>query len=325
MVNVWSKQSLVLLAVLALVGCADQRSQNNVMLAGQDGVAGASAVEQHAGESGEAASAADTKAAEIVTAGNDKATAGSAQAVKKQEVQPYAPSSKVVSVQLHDTGWPGSHSFNDVYCLNFPEPEKAMALMERFYAHNTVHLARVSYQGNMMINVVASTLPPGRTPEAEMEELADYLQQSEKVSGRNHHINKEFGVFGTVLTTRINNLAPASQHAPYPLVHAFLPDDTLESISVSRLFVRGADRFEIALYQLAPQDAGAVQEAAMVNRLERLADDALSSFEICTALLPLHEFVPLPVAESLEPGIAAEPAAIPDGDAVLLSPSTAAQ
>ena len=41
---------------------------------------------QHAGESGEAASAADTKAAEIVTAGNDKATAGSAQAVKKGKI-----------------------------------------------------------------------------------------------------------------------------------------------------------------------------------------------------------------------------------------------
>lgn len=323
--NVWSKQSLVLLVVLALAGCAGQRSQNDVMLEGQDGVVGASPAEQRAGESGEAASSPETKTAEGVNTGNDKSTAGSIQTVKKQEVQSYAPSSEVVSLQLHDTSWSGNHSFNDVYCLKFPEPEKAMVLMERFYVHNTVHLARVSCQGNMMINVVASTLPPGRTPEAEMKELADYLQQSEKVSGRSHHITREYGVFGTVLTTRINNLAPASQQAPYPLVHAFLPDDTLESISVSRLFVRGADRFEIALYQLAPQNAGAVQEAAMVNRLQALADEALSSFEICTALLPLHKVVPLPVAESLEPGSAAEPAAIPAGDAVLLSPSTAGQ
>ncbi|MCK9174496.1 MAG: hypothetical protein M0O96_04375 [Desulforhopalus sp.] len=46
-----------------------------------------------------------------------------------------------MSQKLPDTSGLGGHSFNDVYCMEFPEPEKAMVLIERFYAHNTAYLA----------------------------------------------------------------------------------------------------------------------------------------------------------------------------------------
>ena|GEM_PF-4956245 len=60
---------------------------------------------------------------------------------KKQKQEHYVPGSGGMSQKLPDTSGLGGHSFNDVYCMEFPEPEKAMVLIERFYAHNTAYLA----------------------------------------------------------------------------------------------------------------------------------------------------------------------------------------
>lgn len=39
MVNVWSKRSMIFLAILTLAGCAGQSSEEDVVLEGKDGVA----------------------------------------------------------------------------------------------------------------------------------------------------------------------------------------------------------------------------------------------------------------------------------------------
>lgn len=108
-------------------------------------------------------------------------------------------------------------------------------------------------------------------------------------------------------------------------VHAFLPDDTLKLISVSRLFACGPDGFEIALHQRAPQGAGAAQEIAMVSCREALADEILSSFALCTASLPLREIIPLPAVVTSESASAAEAAAISVDEVTVFSSPAAEQ
>lgn len=252
-----------------------------------------------AAENDDAASAEESQApataAEAEEEGPDKERpadekaeeAAAADAERAELAARYAPSSPVKSRRVDDGGWDGVHRFNTVYCMTFPDPDQALVLMERSYAEDSINLARVSYRGRMMINVVAAMLPPGQSAADDIAGQRRYLQESESLSGRPHHLKEEERIFGRVLNSRINNLAPAAEGVPYPLVHSFAADDRLRSVSVSRLFARGSNRFEIAIYKLAPEDAGPAEEAAIVTALQKLADRTLSDFEQCTATLPV--------------------------------------
>jgi hypothetical protein len=56
-------------------------------------------------------------------------------------------------------------------------------------------------------------------------------------------------------------------------------------MSIHRLFVRLPDRYEIAIFQMAPDNADAKTEAEMERRLIQMADDIVSSLNKCSPQL----------------------------------------
>jgi hypothetical protein len=59
--------------------------------------------------------------------------------------------------------------------------------------------------------------------------------------------------------------------------------EPIESLAVHRLLVRGPDRFEVAVLQMAKQPANDNTEREMTQRLTALADELVGSLQACTA------------------------------------------
>ena len=202
----------------------------------------------------------------------------------------YPPSSEVVRTDLSHGEWLGHHVFHDVYCVEFPEPENAVGMNEQAYKGNAINLVRVIYKDNIMINIVASTLPEGRSASEEIERLHEMEKRSEEAYQHNYNISLTQGKFGSVIGLRIKNVAPAGSDAVFPLVRPLYQtaEESIRSMSAHRLFVRGADRFEIAVFQAAPSQPDRHAEREMTHRVTKLADETLQAFEECTSLSPLR-------------------------------------
>lgn len=186
-------------------------------------------------------------------------------------------------------GWDGKHSFQNVYCVKFPHPEVAVDLAYALYNGGSIYLASVVYPDNLAASIVVSTIPPGRTPEFEVSRLADGERQAERAYGVSYNINEFTTAFGPTIGLRINNVASRSpDKEPFPLVRPIfsVPKESIRSMSVHRIFVRGLDRFEVATLQLAGQPTNESTESEMTARLTLLADELVSSLQSCTASLP---------------------------------------
>jgi len=207
-----------------------------------------------------------------------------------QQLDEYPLSRPIQQLNLPPGTWSGARFFSNVYCLKFPEPQKAFETVEIYYKNNAINLFRVTYEGRLMINIVASTLPQGRTAQEEIERLYSLEEFAETVYNHNYNITKDDGVFGPVIGIRIKNVAPAGSNAIFPLVRALYKKrgQPLRSMSAHRLFVRGPDRFEIAVFQMAPTKIGGDTEKLMIEKVTELADKTLSSFERCTSMLPVR-------------------------------------
>ena len=202
----------------------------------------------------------------------------------------YPPSSEVVRRDLSHGYWLGHHVLSGVYCVKFPEPENAVGMNEQSYKGNAINLVRVIYKGNIMINIVASTLPEGRSAGEEIEHMHELEKRSEEAYHHNYHIALIDGKFGPVIGLRIKNVAPAGRDAVFPLVRPLYQasDESIRSMSAHRLLVRGADRFEIAVYQAAPSQPDRNAEREMTDRVTKLADETLQAFEECTSHYPMR-------------------------------------
>lgn len=203
--------------------------------------------------------------------------------------QQYELSSKAYTMKWLQGGWHGKHTFPGVYCVKFPNPEVAVDLAYALYNRGAIYLASVVYPENISASIVVSTIPPGRTPEFEMSRLANGERQAESAYGVSYNITEFNTAFGPTIGLRINNVADRSPNKePFPLVRPIFsaPKQPILSMSVHRIFVRGLDRFEIAVLQLAKQPINEGTESEMTTRLTALADELVSSLQSCTAALP---------------------------------------
>lgn len=187
--------------------------------------------------------------------------------------------------------WDGDHSFRDVYCLKFPDPELALDIRQHYFSNNAVHLTTVTYPNKTMINVVVSTIPAGRSNKEEMSRLLKIEREGEKFYDYDYHIKTPETKLGKTITLKIKGVAPAGKKPPFPLVRPIFnsPKKPIASLSIHRLFVRGQDRYEIAVLQLAPDDADENTEDFMTAELTKIADETLDALYDCSSKRPLRE------------------------------------
>ena len=185
----------------------------------------------------------------------------------------------------------GKFKFSDVYCVTFPSAQNAFSFVEQWYNADAIHLVRVEYPGRFMANIVVSTVPAGRSAAEEVARLRDGERAAERAYGTNYNITDFATQFGPTIGLRIKDVAPGGREGPFPLVRALYraAKQPIESLSVHRLFVRGPDRFEIAVYQTAPANANDSTEAQMTERLTKFADELVASLQECTAKMPARQ------------------------------------
>lgn len=183
--------------------------------------------------------------------------------------------------------WDGQHTFPEVYCVKFPSPKTAKDLAYAYY-NRAIFLSDVVYPENLIAAIAVSSIPPGRTAEFEVSRLANVERQAERNYKVNYNVTEFKTAFGPTVGLRINNVADRGNAGPFPLVRALYssPAEHIHSMSVHRLFVRGLNRFEIAVVQLAKQPTNTSTEPEMARRLTKLADEMVASLQSCTAMLP---------------------------------------
>ncbi len=202
--------------------------------------------------------------------------------------QPYELSGKSYEMTWPKGNWKGKFGFPGVYCVTFPQAERAERLTTAMFNRNAINLTRVVYADRLAAAIAISTVPVGRSAEAEVARMAANEQMAEQAYRHSYHITQFATAFGPTIGLRINDVVPDGPGGPFPLVRALYNParPPLESMSVHRLFVRGPDRFEVAVIQMAPRPASDATEAEMEQRLTAFADDLVRSLQSCTAGMP---------------------------------------
>jgi len=203
------------------------------------------------------------------------------------QAQEYDVSSDVYRSSWAAGTWNGAHKFENVYCVVFPQPKQALEKIEVFYNNNAIHLTRVTYSGKIMANIVVSSVPNGRTMGHEITNLLNIERGLEKAYQHDFNIEVMRSVFGPAIQLKIKDVAPSGKKAPFPLVRPiFKPAKTpIESMSIHRLFIHLPDRYEIAIFQMAPDNANSKTEAEMERQLIQMADEIVSSPKKCSKQL----------------------------------------
>jgi len=207
--------------------------------------------------------------------------------------QEYDLSGDVMESSWDPGTWSGEEKFYNVYCLTFPEAKTAERRVEAFFNKKAIHLTSVEYPNHVMATIVVSTLPPGRTEEQERARLLDIERQGEKAYVHSYGISQTESLFGSVIGLQIRNVSAVGKRAPFPLVRPLLnpKEGPIQSISSHRIFVRGPDRFEIAVLQLSPDVVTSSTEKTMTGRVTRFADAMLASLTQCTSKLRVRSVV----------------------------------
>lgn len=167
------------------------------------------------------------------------------------------------------------------YSAQFPHPEAAARLHISGYKEGAVILTRVDYGMGVMANIVMSSLPEGRLPGAEMNRQLDLALAHEEALGRSMNIEPRMTPhFGHLLCMTIKDVVASPAEGPYPLVMAFHESaGPARTVSVHRVFARGSNRFEIAVFQQLPHHmAPSVEhERQMLNQVTAIAQHILVS------------------------------------------------
>jgi hypothetical protein len=193
------------------------------------------------------------------------------------------------AVTFQPGSWDGKYRWTNVYCVTLPNSATARSVEERLLNNDRIHLLRVEYPSKLMANIAISTIPSGRNADEEVRRLADVERYAENAYKTSYNITEFSTKFGRTLGLRIKDVAPAGSQGPFPLVRPLLrPSTSIQSLSVHRLFARGPDRFEVAVYQFAPETTTGATELEMTVSLTRLADEVVESLQSCTAQMPIR-------------------------------------
>lgn len=190
--------------------------------------------------------------------------------------------------------WGGNFSFPTVFCATAPSPEKAKSLYQAMYNNNAVYRAVIEYPDQLLLAVVFSSIPAGRSAEADVAKLLALnrdMQDRLKGTPAVFEVSELTTSFGPTIGLRANNvISDTPDTGPFPLVRKLVqpPNGALMSMSVHRIFARGSDRFEVAAMQLAPQQQTSSTEDEMRSRLSILVDAQTESLQKCTGAMPLR-------------------------------------
>ncbi|MBS4097914.1 MAG: hypothetical protein KGZ83_13870 [Sulfuricella sp.] len=193
-------------------------------------------------------------------------------------------------------GWNGGMSFPNVYCATAPFPEKAEWFTQAMFNRNTIYVGKIRYPNNLLLAVVFSSIPPGRSAEDDIAKLLATNRENQdraKAASIVYEVSEFTTSFGPTLGLRLNNIeSDTPGTGPFPLARRMLvpQDGALLSMSVHRLFARGPDRFEVAAMQIAPKIASdsteKEKEKEMYDRLTAMVDTLTKSLQQCTEMLP---------------------------------------
>lgn len=192
-------------------------------------------------------------------------------------------------------------SFLDVYCMEVPLPEQIESVREGMLNNNSLSYYRVVYRFNIAAHIVTSMVPVGRTQSEEFDIQLKREQNNAETVGRGtepsrYTVSTSQSAWGPVVDMRIVNIQPNTPDGPFPLSRVLLADSKgpPHTISLHKLFARGANRFEIALIgaPLTPDVPGV--QLAMEETMLRLAEAYVASLQKCTdaATSPLRGLPP---------------------------------
>jgi len=189
--------------------------------------------------------------------------------------------------------WNGSMGFPKVYCAQAPSPERAQTFIQAMFNGNAIYVGKILYPDNVLLALVFSSLPPGRTAEEDIsKQLADNkaTQARANAASLTYEVNELRSQFGPMVALRMNNIESDSPSTgPFPLARKLITrqDGALASMSVHRIFAKGRDRFEVAAMQVLPQASNNPSvEKDVHERLDKMVDQLADSLQACTLAMP---------------------------------------
>jgi hypothetical protein len=200
----------------------------------------------------------------------------------------YQLSGKAYTLNWPSGDWNGKHAFPGVYCIEFPAPKSARRLVHAMFNKGAIYLTSVDYPDGVTANIAVSSIPAGRTAEEEMARILANEKRTEQVSGQSSAIVEFQTAFGPTVGLTVKNVLGSAPEGPYPLIKPFFKpaDRQIHSLGVHRLFVRGPDRFEVAVLQMLRPPATENTESEVTQRLTALADEVVKLLQTCTATFP---------------------------------------
>jgi hypothetical protein len=156
------------------------------------------------------------------------------------------------------------------------------------YNNNTLYFSRAAYKDLTALYVVASTVPPGRSVEVEIQNMASQNQRTVDAYPANFKQSRVMSLLGPSLVLVVRNAIEGPKESPFPFVRSVAnrPDGQLASLSVHRLFVHDRDRIEVAGLRYFKVPIGSDGETEAISELSALVGAAADSLQSCTATLP---------------------------------------
>ncbi|SDQ86765.1 hypothetical protein SAMN05216569_2362 [Pseudoxanthomonas sp. CF125] len=198
----------------------------------------------------------------------------------------YGPS----GVNLEGNGWPGRHSFLDVYCVDFPDPGSVTRLDEGLLNGNAISYFRATYKGPILAFIVTSTVPKGRSEAQDFTALLDNEYRAARTvnadpPGNRYRMETGKSAWGPVIRLQLTDIAENTPAGPFPLSRAFYSGEGegQRLHSVHRIFVKGSNRFEIAVIGALEASDTTEAKIALEGRLGKLADKLVASLQRCKA------------------------------------------
>ncbi len=185
-----------------------------------------------------------------------------------------------------DRAWSGDRAFLDVYCVQFPDPGAIGSTSEGLLKGNGISYFRAVYNSGVAAHIVTSTIPRGRSETEEFAMLLDREQNNAAAtasasSADRYQVRSGKSAWGPVIQLRLANVAQSPPDGPFPITRTlFASDDAPYTRSSHRLFVKGSNRFEVAVLGV-PKTQTEADLPELEQRLEKLADRLMSSLQNC--------------------------------------------
>lgn len=191
-------------------------------------------------------------------------------------------------VDIQGNGWSGHHSFQDVYCVDFPDPGSVSSLEEGMLKGGAISYFRAGYPGPTAAYIVTSTIPNGRSETEEISRLLANEQQGMRSinaapPSNRYLVDTRQSPWGTTIRLQLSDIVEDPPEGPFPLVRYFyLGEGAKQRLrSAHRIFVKGSNRFEIAVLGALNATDPAEVEIALKARIGKLADQLTDSLQQC--------------------------------------------